>query len=267
MTRFCCPLDFQNPTTGLAIGGTCSVQITNDVWDGLAACWPINEDGDGTVGEFKDRTRNLLHARGGDGTDPLLVPVQDDGVFCQFSQRFDGRQFITVPADRVGIDQGFSVSCWGRINTYYTPRVFYSRGHTTPDGDQWVFTLGHSFLNQVQASVQTYATDGTRKTYTMNGSTMLSQDQFYHFGCSWEPSIGLKLYVNGVLNGTLAVPQQYVQPLTNEGYFSKYNLGGYVTGNVQDIRLHPVTRPAAWFLAEYENYCSPGFFSVGLEEG
>jgi len=267
MARYCCPLDFQTPTTGLVSGGGCVVEITNDTWDGLAGSWPLNEDGDGTAGEFKDRTRNHLHATGGNGSDPTVVPVLDEGVFCQNSQRFDGRQFITVPPDRVGIDQGFSASYWIRIGTFYTPRAGFSRGHVTPDGDQWVFSLGHSFLNQIQASIQTYATDGTRTTYTMNGSTMLSQDQFYHFGASWGPSVGLKLYVNGVLDGTLAVPQAYVQPLTNAGYFSRYNLGGYVTGNLQDIRLHPVTRPAAWFLAEYQNYCLPGFFSVGYEEG
>lgn len=267
MTNYCCPsLPTQSTTGSLLAGGGAIVSIADDAWDGMAGLWPLNELGDGTEDEFQDRTRNELHGQGGDGTDIALVPVRDQGVFCQPSQHFVERQFITLPPDHLSMSQGFTVSLWGKIETFYQPRIFFSRGHTTPDGDEWVFTIGHTFLNWVTASVQTLALNGTKTTYTAYGATTLAQNQFYHLAASWTPELGLKLYVNGVQDGTFAVSDVLLQPLTNESYFSKWNGGGYLTGNVQDVRLHAEPKSAAWLLAEFQNYCLNGFFVVGDEQ-
>ncbi len=263
---YCCPIQSTTSTGGIVVGGSALVENPSDPWDGMAGVWPLNEIGDGTAGEFKDRTKQYLDATGGDGTDIAIVPTIDEGVFCQPSQHFVERQFITVPADHVGMDQGFTISMWGKIQTFYQPRLFFSRGHSTSDGDEWVFTFGHTFLNQLTASIQTLASDGSKKTYTASGSTLLTQNQFYHFAASFQPGIGMKVYVNGVQDGLKAVSESLTQPLTNEGYMSKWNTGGFITGNIQDVRLHPVVRDAAWLLAEFHNYCQNGFFQVGGEQ-
>lgn len=262
---FCCPNQSPTPSGGVVLGGSATVENPLDPWDGMAAVWPLNEFGDGTADEFKDRTGNHLDGTGGDGTDISLVPTIDEGVFCQPSQHFVVRQFITLPPDHIGMDQGFTVSLWGRIDTFYQPRVFYSRGHSTADGDEWVFTLGHSFLNQLTASIHTLKTDGTKKMYMATGTTLLLKNQFYHFAASFTPGVGLKIYVNGVQDGSKPVAESLAQPVTNEGYFSKWNNGGYITGNIQDVRLHSVVRDAAWLLAEFHNYCQEGFVVVGGE--
>lgn len=262
---YCCPLSSQTTTGGVVAGGSAIVEIAGDPWDGMAAIWPLNELGDGTEDEFEDRSRNELHGRGGNGADIALVPLKDQGVFCQPSQHFDSRQFITLPPDHVGMSQGFTVSLWARIESFYQQRIFFSRGHTTPEGDEYCFTLGHSFLNQVMASVQTLSLNGTKTIYTAYGSTMLVQNQFYHFAASWEPGTGLNLYVNGVIQGTKAVSDVLLQPLTNENFMSRWNSGGYITGNMQDVRFHPQVRSAAWLLAEFQNYCQNGFFVVSGE--
>ncbi len=261
-TYFCCPFATQNTTGGCSAGGSALVEVANDVWDGFAGVWPLDEEGDGSTDEFQDRSRSNLHGTGGDGSDLSLVPTRDSGVYCQFSQHFVQRQYITLPPDNIPMDQGFSVSLWGKINTYNVPRCFFSRGHTTTSGDEWAFSLGYTFLNQIEARVQILGLDGAAKTYSAVGSTWLSEDQWYHLAASWEPGIGLKLYLNGEQDGQKSVPESLLQPVSSESYFGRWNDGSHLTGNLQDVRLHPVVRSEAWFAAEYQSYCG-SFLTVG----
>ncbi len=262
---FCCPRETQT-ISGVRCSGSARVDLANDLYDGMTAVYPLDELADGTPEEYIDHSRNQLHGTGGDGEDIDLVPIRDMGVFCLYSQYFLERQFITLPQDNLQMDQGFSVSLWGKIESFYQQRVFFSRGFESEDGNEWVFTFGHSFLNQVVASVRTIASNGTEKAYNSFGTTWLQRDQFYHFAVSFEPGVGIKLYVNGVLNGSLAVPDFMTIPATNGNYLSRWNNGGFMTGNLQEVRIHPCVRSANWFLAEFENLCDFSFYeTAGLE--
>lgn len=266
MTYICCPLTSSPATNGgVVAGGRALVSVADDPWDGMAGVWPLDELGNGSADEYEDRTRHALHGRGGDGRDISLVPTRDQGVFCQPSQHFDGRQFITLPPDTIRMDQGFSVSLWARIQTFYVPRTFFARGHTSTSGDEWVFSIGYSFLNQLETKVQTLGLDGTKRTVIATSSTLLDRDQWYHLAASWQPGVGLKVYVNGVLVGSKASADVLLQPLTNESYFSKWQAASHITGNMQDVRLHPEVRSAAWFKAEFDAYCGD-FVTIGDEE-
>lgn len=256
MTLICCPNTSQD--SGFSFGGSAIVRHSHDVYEAFEMVQPLDEIANGTAGEYQDRTRHELDGTGGDGANLETVPTQDEGVFCLPSQHFDGRQYITLETDGLIPAQDFAVSLWAKIETQFAPRTFYARG---------CFYFGYDFLNRADAIIHYRLSDVATDDDFVTGSTQLSQNTWYHLAASWEPDVGLKVYVNGVLNGSKAIAYDTVLAQSDCALSLTDNGDGYVEGNQQEVRLHPTKRSAAWFLAEYENLCdASNFYSIG-EEG
>jgi hypothetical protein len=247
---------------GITSSGEAIVDVSTQCLDQYEIFYPLAEDGDGSEDEFVDYSPYQHHGQGGDG-DEELTPTQDDGLFCSYSQRFGGRQYITGPSDRIGAMSPITVSLWANNSEFYTDRVFYSRGKATLDNEiGWNLVLGHTWQNAVTASVQVVGADGESLTYTAWGSTWLKLDRWYHLSLVWRPSDSLKVYVNGVEDGSVDVPETKLVP--SEGTFvGRWNDASYLTGNVQEVRVVPVARSTAWLEAEHANFCDYSFYDVG----
>lgn len=206
---------------GVICGGSATVDVVQDPYDGLEAIWPLDESGNGTPDEYQDRSCHQFHGTGG-----LKYPSVTDGVWCQPAQDFqegngDG-EYITLPPDGIRPNQAFSVSAWLKLETRFKPRVIYSRGFDDVDGSRWVFTLGYGWANHLTATIQTSAKD-----YTAFSDTTLDRDRWYHVACVFRPSVGLRLYVNGVQSRLWAVPEAATLTLNNGGYVGRHNVGAY----------------------------------------
>lgn len=251
---------------GVVCGGSALVAIVQDPYDGLEAIWPLDEAGDGTSGEYKDRSRHQLHGTGG-----VQVSERIEGVYCLYAQQFteaeDGAgSYIVLPADDLPTEHEFTVSCWIRCDLQFAPRTFYSRGFEDENGNQWQFSLGYGWINHVVAAIQVVNSDGELVTYEAYSDSPLEVDRCYHVAATWQPGVGLRCYVNGVAGDLFEVPETATAESTAGGYFGRWNGGSYPTGMLQEVRLHPCVRSAEWLLAEYHNFCDPSFYSVGEEE-
>ncbi|WDI41817.1 LamG domain-containing protein [Bremerella sp. P1] len=239
---------------GVVLGGSALVAVPSQDGDGYIFVYPLDAQYDGTSGEVDDVASGLDGTAGG-----LEYPTLDDGVYCLGSNNFADNEYISLPADNLS-GNSFSVSAWVKINGYYRERVWYSRGFNTVGGDQWSIRFGHSVINNVWASVQT--ADGEFHCFS---SGTMQRERWYHVACSFDGS-SLKVYINGVLGGTTAVTGSLVA-LGNTSYIARYNNGiGLNDGNLQELRMVPDAKPAAWFLAEYENFCASGWYLVSPTE-
>lgn len=261
----CCPLDDLSSIGGVRAGGSATVDIVNDLYDGFGFVLPLDEEADGTPDEYKDRSRNQLHGTGGNGSDPEQVPIRDLGMFCLPSIHTDGRSYVTIPADRLDEDQSFGVSLWTKIETFYQGRVWYSRGHVTAEGDRCTFSLGHNFLNQLEVRIEVVTSDGRLIEYTATGRTTIEQNVWHHVAADWRPGEGVTIYLDGYEDGSAAISETLVSMLTNSGYVARRNDASMPTGNEQEVRLHGEARGAAYYRAEADNWCGT-FFVVGSEE-
>lgn len=246
---------------GVRCGGSAYVDNFYDIWDGATFVLPLDGEYVGESYEVDDLTRNNLDGTGGDG-DAEDCPTLDDGVFCLGSQNFMDTEFIDLPPDNMDTGQ-FSFSMWGRINGYFLERTFYTRGYDTANGDEWTFRLGHSVVNHLWASIQVTGSEGT-ETHHCFSSTLLDQERWYHLGCSFDGT-SLKVYINGVLSGTTVVGLPMIG-LTNSSYLGRWNDGLGLEGNIQEARMYPEAKSAAWFKAEHDNFCSSAFYRIGETE-
>lgn len=240
--------------SGLMAGGTAIVEVRPDPWDGMIFVLPLDEDSTSYI----DRTKHHL-----DGTSTTATSPIDDGVFCLPSQYFDGQSFISLPADDMKPTQGFTVSFWTKLEKQFQERTWYTRGVET-DGHKMTFSLGHSYINHLWARIN--LTDGETDTvyycFSSQNNT-LAVNKWYHISATWTPEEKLRVFINGVLAGQTETPEASMVALTNGSQLGRLNQGQSITGNLQEVRLHPVAREASWLLAEYQNFCQFGWYVQG----
>ena len=242
---------------GCSLGGSATVWVVPDAYDELALVLPLDELSTGEIDEFRDRTRNNLHAVGGSG-DSRYVTSLDAGVFCLPSQFFDGRDFINVPRDNITGE--FSISMWiKRADNKFGEKVFFSRGVKTASHD-WNFTLGTSYIGELMARIQVLGDDGNA-THLAFSSEKLAVDRWQHIAATWRPSEALELYLNGTLAGSVETPQSAMIGFNsgNHSYLGRWNNGAGFVGNIQELRLFPIGKNGDYFAAEKNNFCNANF--------
>ncbi len=150
------------------------------VYSNYVCVTPLDEDGDGTAGEYQDRTINNH-----DGTGKGNVPVLDSGAFCLPSQKLRGRDWIEF---NFGGYTNFSCSFLAKIDDRLNQAgIWFSQGN---------IALGFSFLRYPRLLWRTAGTDLTIKTHEKWGSTLLTAETFYHCAMSYNGTM-LTVYVNG----------------------------------------------------------------------
>lgn len=245
---YCCP---QPDLSGILIAGTAKVSVSGDPYDSFEMVLPLEEQGVGDADDYHDRTRHLHDGQGGDGSDLTLIPQNDVGVYCFPSQHCDGRQYITIsPLDT--LPKNCTVSLWGRIETFFTERTFFTRD---------IFSIGHDYLNRVQAKLTVQTTDLATTEYIATGHTQLTQNQFYHLAATWDGE-ELTVYVNGVADGTTLVSG--TTSLPTQCQIARNEDTAHLQGNVQEVRLSGSARSPDWLLAEFNSWCMD-FVSIGID--
>ncbi|MEX1040183.1 MAG: LamG domain-containing protein [Pirellulaceae bacterium] len=239
---------------GVICGGSAVVDMPQYVYDGMAGVWPLNETGNGTIDEYKDRSQFKIHGTGGEGL-ASRTPSSDNGVFCLSAANFNSSssQYISFPADSIKTTGTFTVSAWIKLENKYFPRMIFSRG---------CFSIGYSFLNHLVANLKTENNDAVISTDCYSLETM-QPDKFYHVAATYNGS-SLSVYINGNLSNSVSISGSTAEPTM--GYHGRWASGGYHYGLLQEVRLHSMARNSAWLQAEHSNFCNGNFYSIGDEE-
>lgn len=253
-----------NPTGGVKVGGAATVS-TNQTWDGFEAVYHLDEQGNGTAGEYQNSTGHV-GGRAANGIDTVNFPTQvSSGLYFE-ANSFDGNDYITCPKDTMADNSPMTVSIWISITTSFMERVCFSRGFTeltTAKG--WQLQLGHTMFNTAFAQVQLIGTDNWN-VHRVIGSTQLEPGCWYHLAVVFTPGASVKLYVDGVLEDTETITETTFAPSTLGHYFGRLDNKKYLDSVIQECRISPVARSGDWLLAEKNNLCDDNFYSVTGEQ-
>lgn len=241
---------------GAVCGGSASVEIVGDAYDGFAAVYDLQGSYDGTQYEVIDSTRNELHGTSGSGDD---ATTQDAGLMCLYSQRGSERQYISLPADGLTTTQDYAVSFWAKITGNHEERVWYSRG-IEDEANDWVFSIGHTVLNHVWVQVQT----DDLETVNAYSSTLLSENTWYHIAIDYIAGESINIWIDGELETTQEIAN-FVTPVTNGGFIGGWNEARGYTGNIMLLRVHGEPGNAAYWAAEHDNITDSGFVLIGSD--
>ncbi|MCB9949592.1 MAG: hypothetical protein H6824_01270 [Planctomycetaceae bacterium] len=233
---------------GISASGTALITVYPQVFDGLVACYPLDE----SASPYLDRTNNML-----DGT-TTLPPSIDSGVFCLNSNQFTARTFIACEADSIPTTQDFSVSMWVKIDTKYKERIFFSRG----SGSAFSFSVGCSYLNHLMVRLKTID-DGDTITTVAFSDVFLQQDRWHHIAVSVALGDSVTLFVDGSLVGSEELTTTQTVSLSNANQIARMNQGQCFEGNLQEIRLFAEAKSSDYWLAEKKNFCLGGFVLQG----
>lgn len=100
----------------------------------------------------------------------------------------------------------------------------------------------------------------------VTGSSSLSNDTYYHLAGTYDPSTALKVYYNGTLDGTnsTSIPaSQYSNNSKNVYFGGRYSdTGGFLKGNIDEVRISSTVRSAAWLLTTYNTLFAPATFAA-----
>ena len=217
------------PIGGVILGGSAPLNIVEETFYGMLAIFPMQE----ATSPYVD----LVSAYQGTTTQ---APTPTDGVYCLDAQYFDGSEWIDL--DTIPAQTFFTVSFWANVKECYTSRAFFSWGN---------LVIGTSFLNHLWVRVDDY--DGF-------SNVTLNTERFYLLAVTWD-GITLRLYINGVLQGSLIAPVV----ITEGAKVAKWINGALALADIQDLRIDSRIQSATYLRALYRNACHDGFYTVGGE--
>jgi hypothetical protein len=234
-------VDVDRVQGGAVFGGNMVVHQHHAPYEHMTACYPLDD----AAAPYVDHSRFVLD---GAATKP---PELEMGAGCQLCQQFAGAQSIQCPSDELKPSQPFSVSCWAWFPNQFQAMTMVARGNA--------FTLGRSPIATLYAQV--VGSSGT--TYQAWGQTMLDINRWYHCAAVWIPNQTLTIYLNGNLEATTPTPETSLAAGGSNFLGCLATGGGYLTGNLQEVRIYGDAYDAGWWSAEWANYCTPGFLTLG----
>ncbi len=253
------------------VGDTGSIAATR-VWESrFRLVQHLEENGNGTQGEFKDSSSNQHNAVGGSGS-AEKTPVKTASK-AGFGQLFDGgNDYIEIPDSddfSISLQQGITISCWIRPDVLDFPEaepssdpvqgsyvnLFGKSQYGSPNQEEWQFRIycktGSDRPNQLSFYVFNLAggygagADATRDT--------LIPGQWIHLvGVVDENNV--YLYKNGILRETVSIAGYTFENGTanvREGHCEDGSLPGYFLGAMDEVRISDITRTPAWICASY----------------
>lgn len=229
---------------GVLIGGSADVCHSGTTYQDMAV-WPLFE----AASPYVDQS-----SLGWDGT-ATSPPTQTAGVYCNWGQLFEGREWIELEEDNIPETNAFSVSMWVTIHSYYEQRQWFSRGNP------FVFSFGHSVMNTLWARV-VVPQSGGEEEISVFGDTILDRDRWYHVAVVFVPGSYLRVYINGVQDGSTDIDEFQTVEKSGLNYIARANDSTGPEGKMQEVRLHLRDRDADWWDAEVDNFCSSDFYTV-----
>ncbi|MBS3904773.1 MAG: LamG domain-containing protein, partial [Simkania sp.] len=219
------------PTGGFGFGGGIRPSVPNQLYEDYEAIYHLLEQGDGTVGEFKDSTTNAYDAQGGGGW-ITKTPNRARGLFYR-ANLFDGSDYINTPEFSLNDDQAFTVSLWAKRSNLYFHKVFFSMGRTENESSYQI-AIGHTDGQQLWGRAQVVTADGI-KEYRVRGRTVLETTCWYHIAIIWEPFVGISIYLDGLLEGFTEIPYGSLAPSITGSYIGRKENEEYFEGKMQEV--------------------------------
>lgn len=105
-------------------------------------------------------------------------------------------------------------------------------------------------------------------SYDGTGTYTLSTGIWYHLAITYDSVNGLKGYVNGALDGSVAAAGSLKANVGTTCIGTDLiNAGRDVNGLIDEVRISDIARSADWILTEYNNQNSPStFITMGAEQ-
>lgn len=257
---------FKCKISGLRHDGAVVPWVTTSPWDdNFAAVYHLNETGSGTAGEFKDATKNELHAAG--GTSPQSTP---DRIASNFVY---GQQFTAASSDNIKSPES-TLFCPRYQFTIEAVTRFLSNVNFNPlGGANWSGSLNgpQAFMDQsgnmvlrgadassayngkntvasadmVSAGYSTSATNHVCVIWDLQQSTATEKARFYYRGAK-----------TAVTNYN-AWPSQFhdgVTLPTNKAFYLGSNPIQSTFSDItcDEVRVSTIARPDEWVLATYK---------------
>jgi hypothetical protein len=225
------------PLGGLFFGGNATVDRPDVLYHGLAACWALDD----SLGPYADRSEYGLNSLASD--DPTQL---NTGVGCSPCQLFDGKaNYCKFNLDSLSETKGFTVSFWLKPEEFAQSRIIFARGNT--------LSIGLSYLNHLWVNI------------TLNdvySDELLTEDVWCHCAITWIPGDGIYFYRNGIQIGySCLIANRLVSP-SGFDWLGTSPEAGYLSAYLQEVRLHKTPQSQSYLKAEYDNFCSPNFYTV-----
>ena len=237
-------LYFGNPAPG-------SARPPSELWQGHAAVWHLNEpllDGQ-TTGTVVDATSHGNHG----------AQIRNAGVagYLAGGQDFRPNDYVRIPdASSLDITGAITLSAWFRLpvtNSGYSAFVSkYELGSDQRSYSLYLFDMQPRFV---------ISPDGTDTNVFVTGTNDVSTGTWHYLVGTWDGTIGadaLRLYLDGALVAQAAgplVPTILSSPIDVQLGCSFFNggLAQCIRALLDEVRITPVARSAAWVNAEYRS--------------
>ena len=215
---------------------TSSGQLTQGLvgywtFDGANTVWTSSSAGTATDGSGNGNTGTLTNMN--QSTSPVPGKI-GQGL------KFDGTKYVTSGAvfSSLGTsNQPYSIAGWVKTTASNYGNVIHVS--QSSDGSGWCV----SFVTyNSPGNLQAHSWNGAPVTAT--GATTLSAGNWYHFVNTWDSSGGLRIYVNGVLDG--ATSQSTFSASGGSDYVfaglgdstCAGSTGNYFNGSMDDVRIY-----------------------------
>jgi len=222
---------------------------------------------------FADSSGNALH-----GSSPttdvsvstsIYYPARWDGKVYK-GQHFDGNDHIQTGQDSIYVADSVTIEGWVKADAVsFVRRCIFSRGkEDTVNGLGWSFSLGYSENGKVWANIQAEENDGDWVTVETLGATTIAANTWYHFAAVWNSGSTLKVYLDGVEDGSTTTTQDTFVAYGVGNFIGRRDAGFYHGGELDEIRLSNVARSADWIKATRDNTNAPAsFVTISLQQG
>jgi len=235
---------------------TTSLQSATNTWaNSYSAVWHLNQTGNGTLGEYKDSTKNANNGRGGNGSSSA-TPTRVAGK-VSYGQQFNASTFIyaTGTTGIAAVNATQTIAFWFEAtSTITTTENFLS-----------LVNAAASSSNQAELRSSRLALTQWGGSFTVS-STQPTSSAWHFYTVTLTPGYN-SLYVDGALVGTSTIALQ--TGATAYAVFGSYDTtpSEAYTGYLDETELSTTALPAAWIKTEYNNQNSPGtFITVAAQE-
>ncbi|MEJ2196577.1 MAG: DUF2341 domain-containing protein, partial [Ignavibacteriaceae bacterium] len=238
---------------------TCSSQQdTVNVWDSnYKGIWHLEENGDGSVDEFRDRTINGNHGRGGNG-DTSMVPNQTTLGKISNAQDFDASDdFILVDySESINITDDITISAWIKRNVLDDYGDIISK---TDGGAGTVYDYTFFIAENAAPDYVVFWSDQTTPIYLVSDDP-IDTTKWYYVVVTRSGST-VAFYIDGIYSGGGTMTGTFGNDpnplLLGDSGFSG---GGEFNGMIDEVRVSNSPRDSSWIATEYRNQNSPSTF-------
>lgn len=211
---------------GSLLSGTADFSVLQLEGENLVLVYPLHTD-------YRELIQNLE----GEGTS-----TTDEGVGCDYSQRFSGRDYVTCPPDNWG--GPWTISCWLRINQGHQQRAIFSRRG---------ILFGYDVLGELHVAM------GDTDAY---GLKKLKSKLWYHLAAAFDGT-SVSFFVDGRSDG--AEPGEDVE-LAGSTYIGRHDGAAMPMANIEDLRVYSTVLDETYLQTERANICQPNFYTAGPGE-